>query len=235
MPRPGWPLTIVALLGLAVTLLASYWQYNKAVSKVALQTQYAQRQAAPPIELKEPLPTAEDIAYRKVRANGVFVPEKAIYIDNRIRDGAAGYEVIVPLRIAGSERYVLVNRGWVARGRTRSELPAFTTPEGAAAVLGNAMIPSERTLELSDATIEGRIWQNLLLNRYRRLQQIDIVDFVIEEESDRPDGFNRNWAAPGFGIETNKSYALQWMLFAALIVFFYSYYGFVRNINETSK
>jgi surfeit locus 1 family protein len=234
-PRPGWLLTIAASLGLTLTLFASYWQFEKAASKALLQAEYTTRQAAQQIDLNDRVPSTEIVANRKVRVDGVYAPTKVIYLDNRIRNGIAGYEVIVPLRISGSERFVLVNRGWVARGRSRSDVPAVAIPEQQVTVTGTAVIPDERVLELSEATIEGRIWQNLLLSRFRDIQHIDIVDFVLEESSARQDGSSRNGAVPDFGIEKNKIYGVQWLLFAALILFLYVYYGYVREKSGTRK
>jgi len=108
-------------------------------------------------------------------------------------------------------------------------------PNGVVTVVGTAIVPGRGALELSDEIIEGRVWQNLILSRYREQQQLDILDFVIQEESDKDDGINRKWAAPGFGIETHQSYAVQWLLFATLIIFFYFYYGFIRKKPDSQK
>ncbi|HUU71051.1 MAG TPA: SURF1 family protein [Burkholderiales bacterium] len=233
--RPEWRTTIVALLGLALTLSASYWQFGRASDKAALRQQYSARQAMLPHDLGNGVPSLEDAAFRKMRATGMFVPEKAILLDNKLRAGAAGYEIVVPLQLSGSDRHVLINRGWVQRGRDRSDLPVIDVPENAVTIVGTAIVPGRGALELSDEIIEGRVWQNLNLSRYRERQQLNILDFVIQEESDHEDGINRNWPAPGFGIRTHQSYAVQWLLFATLIIFFYCYYGLFRKKTSSTE
>ncbi len=228
-PGPGWVPSIAALIALALTLSASYWQFGQAGSKAQLREQYVARQALPPYDLNASIPDKEAVAYRIVRVTGSYLAEGAILLDNRVRSGAAGYEIIVPLQIAGTDRYVLINRGWVALGRDRTVQPAIDVPTATVTVTGTAIVPGRGALELSEHIIDGRVWQNLNLTRYRDAQQLNVLDFVVQEQSERDDGINRDWAAPGFGIETHQSYAAQWFLFAALIVFFYLYYGFIRK------
>ncbi|NIO40339.1 MAG: hypothetical protein GTO41_09160 [Burkholderiales bacterium] len=228
-PRPGWVTSIAALVLLALTLYASYWQFGRAGSKAQSHQQYLARQAMPPLTLNSSIPGNDAVAYRKVRVTGKYVPEKAILLDNKVREGSAGYEIIVPLEIPGTSRHVLVNRGWVAGGRDRTMQPAIDVPGGIVVVTGTAVVPGPGALQLSEHVIEGRVWQNLDVARFRERQKLHVLDFVVQEESDRDDGVRRDWPSPGFGIEIHQLYAVQWLLFAVLIVFFYIYYGFVRK------
>lgn len=232
---PGWVPTLAAILGLSLTLSASYWQFGRAREKAELRQQYQLRQAMPPLDLRAGVPSLETVSYRKVLVTGRFEAEKAILLDNKLRAGAAGYEIVVPLRISGSDRHVLINRGWVERGRERSDLPVIDVPEDVVRIIGTAIVPGRGALELSDEIVEGRVWQNLNLSRYRERQQLDILDFVVNEESEQDDGIDRNRQEPGFGIRTHQSYAVQWLLFATLIIFFYLYYGFFRKKSGNEK
>ena len=68
---------------------------------------------------------------------GVFVPERTVLLDNKVRHHRAGYEVVTPLRLNGV--HVLVNRGWVEAGRTRADLPQVPVPGGEVRVEGVAL------------------------------------------------------------------------------------------------
>ncbi len=221
--------TFAAVVALALTLCAAYWQFGRAEEKAEFRQRYLARQAMPPLRLNDSVPEPGIASFRKIQVIGEYVAGKAILLDNKIRQGAAGYEIIVPLTISGTDRYVLINRGWIGSGRDRSHLPAIDVPKGLVTVTGTAIAPGRGALELSEEVVEGRIWQNLKLPQFRDRQQLDVIDFVVQEESEVDDGINRDWAAPGFGIETHQSYAVQWLLFSALIVFFYIYYGFIRK------
>jgi surfeit locus 1 family protein len=220
-PRAGLVATVSALLGLAVTLSAAWWQFDRAASKERLKADYLARRAAPELVVPGPMPPLEALRFRRIRASGVFLPAGMIYIDNRTRNGVAGYEVVVPLRPEGSQETILVNRGWIARAATRDTVPAVATPEGTVTVRGTAVVPPERVFELAQTTTEGPIWQNLVLERYRSRTGLKVADFVIQQEEAAADGLLRRWNEPGFGVERHKSYAYQWLVFAALIVVFW--------------
>jgi surfeit locus 1 family protein len=127
----------------------------------------------------------------------------------------------MPLKIADSERYVLVNRGWIAGTGSRSTLPQITTPAQSVRLTGLATVPSRRYLELSTKTIEGNVWQNLTLERYRATVPIALQPVVIQQESELDDGLVREWSAPELGIDKHYAYAFQWFVMAAAILVIY--------------
>src|SRR5712675_2812989 len=55
-----------------------------------------------------------ELAAKQIAARGTFLPRHSVLLDNKLRHGRPGYEVITPLRLAGSDMHVLVNRGWIA-------------------------------------------------------------------------------------------------------------------------
>ena len=82
-------------------------------------------------------------------------------------------------------------------------------------------MPSQRYLELSTEVAEGKVWQNLTLERYRAAMPIAIQPVVIQQENDLGDGLMREWDAPDLGIEKHYGYAFQWFALAAAILIFY--------------
>ena len=83
-----------------------------------------------PLRLTGAVRTADDLLFRRVRAQGRFVPEGQIFIDNRIHGFDAGFDVVTPLAIGGSDALVLVNRGWIARTAAYPAPPAVAVPSG---------------------------------------------------------------------------------------------------------
>ncbi|NJN40102.1 MAG: SURF1 family protein [Gammaproteobacteria bacterium] len=157
---------------------------------------------------------------------GRFAGERGILIDNRMRAGRPGFEVVTPLRIAGSDRYVLVNRGWVAQGRTRSQLPSPDTPEHPVRVEGIAVIPPERVFELGSSAPAGRVWPHLDLDRYRAWSGLPIQPVVVLQmdgstDGMQDDGLLRHRPAVKSGAAKHRAYALQWYIFAFLTVILY--------------
>ncbi len=218
---PGWIVTLAAVAVIAVCVSAGNWQTRRAEYKEALAAQLDQRAAAPVAALDAATIDAQDTAFRRVRARGAYVPEKGILLDNRVLNGRVGYEVLMPLRIEGSDMHVLVNRGWAAAPPTRAELPKVPTPSGVQEVEGVAVLPPERVFELGDGDPAGAVWQHFLMERYERWSGLKLQPVIVQQTSDAADGLAREWARPDTGVQKHRGYALQWYLFAILTLILY--------------
>jgi len=219
--RPGAAVTVATIAFCALTVSLGVWQLRRATEKEALQERLDRAAAAPPVALPARPVAAEAIALRRVVARGEYADRYTILLDNRVHRGRAGFHVVSPLRIAGGAIYVLVDRGWVAAGRTREDLPSVATPAGEQTVEGLAVVPSARVYELSADTVEGRVWQNLVLDRYRGWSKLELQPIVIQQTNDAGDGLVREWDRLDAGADRHRSYALQWFGFATLAVVLY--------------
>jgi surfeit locus 1 family protein len=219
--QPRLLTTLAAAAGVAATLALAHWQLTRAHEKEALAARLEALAKDPPVALSATEIQAEDVLWRRVTVRGRFEPEYAVFLDNRIRRGAAGYHVIMPLAIGGGGRYVLVNRGWVAGTPERANLPTVRTPQGMVEISGLAIVPSKRFLELSTHVAEGRVWQNLTLERYREAVPVALQPVVIQQESALDDGLAREWDPPDTGVSKHYGYAFQWLALAITILVFY--------------
>ncbi len=208
-------MTTVAAAGfIALTLFLALWQVNRATEKSARQALLEARLADGPVRLTGSVPSADALLYRKVRASGEWIADRQVFVDNQIRDGRAGFHVITPLRIDGSRDAVLVNRGWIARGRDYPRAPRVDVPQGRVEVSGLATRPPARYLELSPDTIAGNVWQNLSIERYRSLAGLGVLPIVVLMDSAAP-GLQAVREKPDAGIAKHQEYALTWFALAA--------------------
>jgi surfeit locus 1 family protein len=219
----------VALIGLFLAL--GNWQLIRAQEKQAAQERLDALGREPPIALPASKINPGEYQFRSVQVEGQFEPRCTIYLDNRIREHVPGYEIVTPLRIGGSDKYVAVNRGWIAGTGDRTALPPVSLPEGEVKIVGTAVIPNERRVELSAQTEEGSLWQNLVLERYRQWCQLDLVPIVIRQTSSTADSLLRNWPRPDRGIDVHRGYALQWFSLAALVLVLF----LVLNVKRGSR
>jgi surfeit locus 1 family protein len=225
-PRPLLLLATLAFCALAVA--AGQWQAGRAADKAQLQARQEALAQEPPVVLPAGAIQAADFVSRRVIAEGEFDARRAILLDNRVLNGRPGYHVVTPLRLAGSERYVLVNRGWVAAGRTRAELPTVPTPPGVQRIEGVAVAPGP-VYELGELPPEGPVWQNLVLERYAAWSGLAVQPIVVQQTTPAADGLAREWPRPDAGVEKHRIYALQWYTFAALAAAIYVFFGFRRR------
>ena len=207
-PR-GWALALAAA-GCAAFIALGNWQSHRAAEKRELAVALDRAAASPPIEL----PATADVVHKRVAARGQFVPERTVLLDNKLRRGRPGYEVVTPLRIGGSPWHVLVNRGWMPAPATRDQVPAVRTPTGEVAIDGIALGRLPHALEPGPSS--GRVRQNVDLAAFAAETGLQLLPIVIEQHSDAGDGLQRDWPRADFGIDKHESYALQWYSFAAL-------------------
>lgn len=216
-----WP-TLAAMALLALMLAAGNWQLSRAEFKRHLQAQYDAAANMPPIDLAR-RPADESMRYRHVRASGKWLPQRAILIDNKIHHGVAGYHLLMPFEVAGTQQQVLVNRGWLARS---APIARIVSQAGSGQLLsGLAVLPNQRYVELDSRTIEGNVWQNLSLQRYRQRSGLDVAAILVEENNPAADGLIREWRKPDAGVDKHLGYAFQWFCMAATLVALYVFYS----------
>ncbi len=212
-----WP-TLAALFFLLLTLWLGNWQQQKAQTQRDLQTRYDRAEQQAPIPVGQHPLDREAVLYRKLALRGVFDPAQTILIDNRVHDGVAGYHVLTPLLLAGSSMAVLVNRGWVAVGASREQLPVIPTPSGEVRIVGMAVDPHSRYLELGKVQRSGQVWQNLDFDAYAARYPKTLQPVLLQQTSETPDGLLRTWPRPDLKIDMHVSYAVQWYSLAATLV-----------------
>lgn len=211
---PGfWP-TVGAAIMIGLTLWLGRWQTDRGDQKEVLQALLEARARDPAVDLAVTPGAGDDILYRHVHAKGQFVAQGQFFVDNQVYEGRAGFHVITPFRIAGSRKTVLVDRGWVERTAAYPKAPHVDVPGGEVQVAGMAWHPPRRYLELSSDTIEGDVWQNLSIERYRSLAKEPLLSFVVLADA-APEGLTAVHERPDTGIERHREYALTWYSLAA--------------------
>jgi surfeit locus 1 family protein len=213
------PTLVPTLAALAAAILTGYlghWQQGRAAEKRALQREFDLRSELSPVRIDS---RTRDPAmrYRQALAEGEWHAPRQIYIDNQVRHEVAGYHVITPLKLQGTDCYVLVNRGWIARGTTYPAPPFVDVPSGPVSVVGQLTLPSDRFLELSAESNQGAVWQNLTIERFREATGFDALPFVLlahdaqaslEAIVDRPDA----------RADKHVEYMLTWYSLAVTVI-----------------
>lgn len=215
----------LALLGLLPLFIAlGQWQWQKGEHQAAQQALRDVRggdtaQTLPPQVLDPAAATAWQ--FRRLVLNGQFLPARQFLLDNRVSRQRAGFHVITPFRLAGSDAVVLVNRGWLPAGAEHRSLPAFTTPSGPLSLSGVAVLPPRRFFSLAATgnhpdwrSAPLPVWQTLDLDAFAAQSGLAVHGLIVQLDAAAPAGFERAWPRPDERIERHYSYALQWYGFA---------------------
>jgi surfeit locus 1 family protein len=223
---------MIALAALTVAL--GNWQRQRADEKsaAAAQASAAARQA--PLDLAAVDGDVTAVLYRTVHGAGEYDATHAVFIDNKVHNGRPGYDVVTPLRLGTGGRYVLVDRGWIAQGPTRQQLPVVRTPAGPVEVSGRATLPPKRYLELKADPAAGALRENLDIDRIAASSGLDLLPFVVEQTDPvtPPDDLVRQWPQPDFGIERHLSYMVQWYSLAGLAIVLWLVLNWRRRVER---
>ena len=209
-----WVPVAFLLLVIAVTASLGAWQVRRGAEKDALQAQRDAARAAVPV-----LPAATDPALptldgRRVALSGRFDESRTVFLDNRTRQGVAGFHVLTPLQREEGGAWVLVLRGWVPRDLAdRTRVPALPPLAGPVRIEGFAQATLAQPLMLAAVPppqAGDRIWQRYEPEVYRVWSGRPVVDGLVRQTSDMPDGLARDWVEPGAGADKHRAYAFQW-------------------------
>lgn len=214
-------LLVTGALSLFVAL--GMWQLNRAQEKEMIRDRVLARTQMPAIELDASSTVSGDDLFRKARAQGRYLPQFQVFLDNKVYRGQAGYQVLTPLRIRGSDTLLLVNRGWGPWGIDRRKAPAAEPPAGELTVAGQLAVPVRNPITLGEDDIPdglARVWQNFDMDRYRALVGVPVIELVLELESGSSmAGLIREWPRhEDAWIKRHQAYAIQWFGIAALFV-----------------
>lgn len=224
-----WLATVGAVLGVAITLSLGFWQWGRAAQKLALQAAIDERKSLPALDQGALLAT-ENIAslhHRPVVLRGRWEPRHTVFLDNRQMAGRPGFYVVTPLRLAGSERAVLVQRGWAPRDFVdRERLPAIETPPGEVEVTGRIAPPPAKLYEFADAG-RGPIRQNLDLAAFRAETGLALLEGSVQQTGAASQGLQREWPQVATGVDKHYGYAFQWWALSALIALLYAWFQFI--------
>lgn len=236
--RFRWIPFIATMIAVAVGIALGNWQTRRAAEKSAIETRMTQQEAQAPLHLMENLPSLNELEYRHVRMRGQFVPGWNVFLDNRPYKGRAGFHVLAPFRVAGTDRYVLVKRGWVARDVTdRTRVPEVPLPEGSVEIEGRVRRDTGQVLELGtpEPLRSGVIVQNAGIADFEEAGGWQMHAFVIEQLGEGDDRLVRDWPRPSTGVDKHRGYAFQWYGLAAAAFVFFIVTGLNRGTKPTDE
>jgi surfeit locus 1 family protein len=235
------PIPFVAtVLLVAAGVSLGQWQDRRAAQKIGLQHKLAERAAGAPL-LLAPTLAPRDIAaleYRHVKVTGQFVAGWPLYLNNRPQDGRAGFYLVMPLKIEGSDTHVLVERGWLPRSSgDATRLPPYATPGGTITVDGIVKAGAGHVMQLGtpEPVRPGAIVQNVDPAQFAQASGLKLEPFFIEQSGPAAavDGLVRDWPAPSLGVEKHQGYAVQWYALATMALLFFVITGFSRGKHHT--
>ncbi len=227
--------TIMAVLGIALFSALGTWQVFRALEKQQLQQEMQQKLQQPPYVLNNNPDSIEKRKFTNVEVTGYFDKKGEILIDNIKQDGKAGYHVLTPLKLANSDRVIIINRGWIPLGRDRRILPNIETPATKVRVKGMLAPPrSKPPLILGKLDTSSRVWLYYDTDAYAKKFNYRLLPLVVLQDKDDANGFVRKWPKYDAKVSMHVGYAIQWYVFALIVLA--TYIGInLRKVKQESE
>ena len=230
-----WVVTVAALLTAALTFSLGQWQLSRAAQKIALQASLDQKKALPPLvnaDIVAVTQDAEKLVDRRIELSGHWLSEKSVYLDNRPMNAKPGFWVMTPLVLSGSDKAVLVQRGWIPRNfEDRTALVQIETPEQTVTLLGR-MAPAPAKLYAFKGADAGRIRQNLDIAVFAAETGLPLIPALVIQVDPASEGLQRDWAAPNTGVDKHYGYAFQWFGLCALVSGLYVWFQLISPYRQ---
>ena len=227
--RPSAFSAALTLLGIALFAWLGSWQLDRAEQKQALLEQYAlgqQTQIAITPENADKLSR-----YQRVTVSGHYDSAHQVLLDNMpSHNGQPGYRVLTPLQTSAG--WLLVDRGWLPLGATRTDLPDIAVSDTQRNITGTIDALPRAGLDLEAPAMDANApWPRVLtFPQQPTLQQHlarELIPGVLLLDAPLPDGYERIWEAHlGFKPERHIGYAVQWFAFAVLAAVLFILMGF---------
>jgi surfeit locus 1 family protein len=239
--RPSLFAVLLLLAGIAIFLRLGFWQLDRGREKDLLLSAFRDAAQSPLVDFAGVRAAPPPDRYPHVRVNGHFDTQRAYLIDNQIRNGQAGVEVIGVFVLADDTPRLLVNRGWFPWSGDRGVLPSPPTarigelelhglyapfPGGGLRLAGNGYAAQNAWPRLTLYIDHDEIALDLGQPLYERQLLLDAV--ASEPE------LVRDWTPTFMAPERHRAYAAQWFGFAivALIIFIFRFYRKTENASS---
>ena len=218
--------TLITILLLYILVSLGMWQLDRADEKTHLEQLVKQRSEQSAIQIDDAPRSKEDRMYLPVFVQGRFDTGHQILLDNQVFNHQAGYQVYTPL-IREHGPLVLIDRGWIAQGNTRAELPdvSLSDPGAQETLQGVLMTPPAAPLVLADNVNNYQQWP--AVSQFIDFSEVEsalgqaVYPMVVK--LDQNNRFALHQQAIRFNMTSDKhlGYAFQWFALALTLTIIY--------------
>jgi len=162
--------------------------------------------------------------YQKIKAQGKYINNKQIIIDNIIRDGQLGHIIITPFEINASLPWLLVNRGWIQKSTLQQKPVNIKIHEKKLTIKGSLGKLPKIGIRDAEAFENKSSWP--IIGIYPTISEIEDVlnqktlPYILLLSPEDDNGYIRKWEPKFTSPSTNYGYAAQWFLMCLASVIF---------------
>jgi surfeit locus 1 family protein len=209
------PVAAVGLIALFLSL--GLWQLDRAAGKNRVRALF--EDDAPLTQLTGDMPVTE---FQSIGADGHYLGERQVLIDNMFMDGRVGSFAITPFRYADDEPLLIVNRGWIARRGANQPDADISVAGNNRSIRGRVGHLPRVGIRSAEAFVGAGGWPRRAI--YPTLEELsaelneELLPFVLLLGPEADDGYVRRWQPRESGPMMHYGYAFQWFAMAAAVL-----------------
>jgi surfeit locus 1 family protein len=220
--------TVLVVIAMGVFVRLGIWQLDRLEKRRAFNTRVSAQLGQPTLELTGNYTNLNlnQMEYRSVIVRGVYDHSHEVALRNQIWANQPGVHLLTPLKIEGTDTYIMVNRGWVPVDDFESnDWSAYNEP-GMVEVRGMIRASQSKPdyggrTDPTPAPGEGplTIWNFTNVERISEQVPYALLPVYIQQAPDASWTEMPNRSLPKLELTEgpHQSYAMQWFAFAVLL------------------
>ena len=220
--------TLLVIAAMAVMVRLGIWQLDRLEQRREFNARVLAQINQPALILNGSALQVDlaSMEYRPVLLEGEYDFSQEVALRNQVWENQAGVHLLTPLRIAGSEQSVLVNRGWVPiQDFTSTDWSQYAEP-GMVRVAGvirasNSKPDYGRRADQIPATGAGRLelWNFANVEGISQQVPYSLLPVYIQQAPDPSWQTLPYRTQPELDLSEgpHQGYAIQWFIFAAIL------------------
>jgi surfeit locus 1 family protein len=233
--RLRWILTTLLVLAAAAVLVRlGTWQLDRLNQRRAANAQLEYGMSLPPLNLNQEIPAnLPSMEFRSALVSGVYDTAQQVLLRNQAIDGQAGYHLLTPLLIDGSQQAILVDRGFVTLAEGTGEAVQRFAEPGQITVRGQLMrsqleprVGGVPDPELKPGQTRLDAWNFINLERIGAQISRPLLTVYLLAAPDPALSNSPRRVLPEVDLSEGPhlGYALQWFIFALILLTGYPFY-----------
>lgn len=232
--------TLLVVAAVAVNVRLGNWQFDRLEQRRAFNARTSEQLLQPALLLAEDSISLDltQMEYRSVLVRGEYNYEYEVASKNQVRDGLLGVHLLTPLKISGTESYIMVERGWIPNEdawslysilsevtvqgllRLSESKPSFGGIPNPTLTPGQSRLTHWNTIDLKRIRAESGLAMLPVYIQQAPAGQQEQPPYATELELELSEG-------------SHLGYALQWYAFAILLAVGYPF--FINSHNDSNK
>lgn len=218
--QPNKKILLLSLFLFPLLMALGFWQLDRADEKQRIVNQYNANQQATPASTAE-LKADSNLQYRSAWLTGELDSSRRIILDNRVKNGRPGYEILEPFRVEGLVGKVLVNRGWVPASLDRNLLPDIVPVVGRVNLRG-VLYQTLGGYRLDDGIDQVAQWPArvgwISAARADELYGEGFFPYQLRLDQDSIGALETGWVTVSVQPSKHTAYGVQWFAMAIVLL-----------------